>query len=365
MTTSLYKGEILIIDDELPLSISIQELLQLEGYNAEYVLSVPEGLSFLEENPEIDIILLDIHFAAGQSGIEVLPVLKGKFPYIQIIMLTSESSVTVGVQCMKMGAFDYITKPLDETIFFEKIAGALEKRNLNKLKDLYFRIIVHDFKKPLQGISMAVESLILKGNKRLTEGEARFLSVAQYGCWQLNTMISNILNVERIEDDGVPLRTEAFILNKEIHTHLKILFDTIELYEKAYEYIPLPDPGYVLKTDKELFFRIFANILDNANAHTPAGGKIIIHVKEAENNYLHVSIINQGSYIEKELREKIFHKFYKARYSNKGGTSNFGLGLTFCRLALEILDGRIWVDSHKERNETEFHFTIKNKIGHP
>lgn len=359
---STKRAQILIIDDELPFCLSVQELLHLHGYNADYALSIREGRAFLEKHPETDILLLDIHFDNGLNGIEALPLLKEKSPYIQIIMLTSDTSVDAGVGCIKKGAYDYITKPIEEQEFLKKLAGAYEKKNLDQLKDLYFKIIVHDFKKPLQGMSMAVETLISGDSSKFTPGESHLLSMAQYSCWQLDNMVKNILHVTRFEEEGIRLRYESFVLSREIDSHLKILFDTIVLYEKEYELQSFTGPGYILKTDKDLFFRVFANIIDNAITFTPAGLKITIRIKEMNNSSLHISVINQGSYIEEEQRDKIFHKFYKARNAATCGKANFGLGLTFCSAAVKMLDGRIWVESNRERNETEFHFTVKNYL---
>lgn len=97
------------------------------------------------------------------------------------------------------------------------------------------------------------------------------------------------------------------------------------------------------------------NLLSNAIKYSPAGGLITIRARPVP-GYLQVSVSDQGIGITPEQQAHLFEKFYRADTSNTG-TSGTGLGLTICKLIVELHGGRIWVDSEYGVGST-FHFTL-------
>jgi DNA-binding NtrC family response regulator len=88
--------------------------LSFSAHKSDYAVSADETLTYLQKNPQTDIVLLDIDLGAGLSGEELLPVIRERFKYVQVIMFTSQNSLEMGVECIKKGAFDYMTKPFLE-----------------------------------------------------------------------------------------------------------------------------------------------------------------------------------------------------------------------------------------------------------
>ena len=104
------------------------------------------------------------------------------------------------------------------------------------------------------------------------------------------------------------------------------------------------------------------NIVGNAIRYTPHEGKILIILQEKPDDFLQVSVINTGSFVEEDMREVIFDKFASVHLERKAtGVQNFGLGLTFSKMAVKTLGGAIWVESDSVVSQTTFHFTIKNR----
>jgi len=128
-------------------------MLELFGHKSDYAVSADETLMYLQKNPQTDIVLLDIDLGAGLSGEELLPVIREKFKYVQVIMFTSQNSLEMGVECIKKGAFDYMTKPFREKKFLKKVPLALERKKIAKLNDLYMGILVHDLNNPIHTFS--------------------------------------------------------------------------------------------------------------------------------------------------------------------------------------------------------------------
>ncbi len=119
---------ILIVDDEEVIRRLLQRKLSGEGYRCEEAGSAEQALDRLMSNT-VELVILDIKMP-GKSGIELLPKIEANYPDTAVIMATAITDTSTAIQCMKQGAYDYLTKPfnLDEVIL--SVGRALEKRRL-------------------------------------------------------------------------------------------------------------------------------------------------------------------------------------------------------------------------------------------
>ena len=117
--------KILIIDDEDIMRSCLCDVLTDDGYSVQTAREGQEGIQLFEKNPA-DIVILDIKMP-GLSGVEVLKILKSKKNSVQVIMITGYAAVQTAVDCMKLGAFDYLTKPFDMNQIREVIRQIREK----------------------------------------------------------------------------------------------------------------------------------------------------------------------------------------------------------------------------------------------
>lgn len=120
---------ILIVDDEQIVRRLLHQKLANEGYSCAEAGSVDEALDILNGNREIALIISDMKMP-GKSGMELLAEAKSKFPDTAVIIATAVNETATAIECMKQGAYDYLTKPfkLDEVSF--SIWRALDKRRL-------------------------------------------------------------------------------------------------------------------------------------------------------------------------------------------------------------------------------------------
>jgi two-component system, sensor histidine kinase and response regulator len=352
---------ILLIDDEMAICIGVTGLLETMGFAAEYVNTADEGMSFLEQHPETDIVLLDINLGPGKSGIDLLPELRERFKYVQVMMFTSHDTLETGLECMKKGAVDYCTKPFNEKEFLEKIPEVLAKKNIAKLNELYFGILIHDLKNPLQCISGAWELTRRYLPVHPTENQQRIMNTCNSGILQLKTMIDNMLSVAKLEAGSVSPSFEKFSLNEEVERTLapvrqQILSSNRTLLVEFKENTPI-----FLGSDKDLYTRVLFNIVSNAIRYTPDNGTITVALSEEPDDIVLTSVTNTGSYIDHEHREMIFDKFSSVQLTNQSaGMRNYGLGLTFSKLAIEAMGGTIRVECEKDSPQTTFIYTVKN-----
>ena len=126
-------GSILIVDDEEKLRGLLKRIITLEGYQVTETGTLKQSLKLLEkESP--DIILCDVKLPDG-NGVDFVSEIKSKYPAIEIILLTAYGNITDGVQAMKNGAFDYITKGDDNEKIIPLLSRAMDKIRLEKRID--------------------------------------------------------------------------------------------------------------------------------------------------------------------------------------------------------------------------------------
>jgi DNA-binding NtrC family response regulator len=135
---------LLIVDDERPLREACREVARALGFDAQTADEVGATLRALEQRT-FDIVLLDLRLP-GASGLDLLQEIKQRRPETQVILMTGYGSVASAVQAMKMGAYDYVTKPF----------------NLDELKLLLQRAAGH--------VRLAVENRLLREKVRATHG---------------------------------------------------------------------------------------------------------------------------------------------------------------------------------------------------
>ncbi|GAI55943.1 unnamed protein product, partial [marine sediment metagenome] len=126
MTTE--RGTILIVDDEESARWVIHQKLSSEGYHCMEAADAKQALGELKGN-SIELVILDIKMP-GKSGIELLPEIREHYPDVAVIMVTVFTDVSTATQCMRQGAFDYVTKPLNLDELVLSVDRALEMRGL-------------------------------------------------------------------------------------------------------------------------------------------------------------------------------------------------------------------------------------------
>lgn len=117
---------VLIIDDEERFLQTTQKLLEKQGYTVYTATNGLSGITRLKVK-RIDVVILDVKMP-GMDGVEVLRKIKADFPLVEVVMLTGHSTVESAIEGLKLGAFDYLTKPCDIPVLIQKIEAAGDKK---------------------------------------------------------------------------------------------------------------------------------------------------------------------------------------------------------------------------------------------
>lgn len=224
------------------------------------------------------------------------------------------------------------------------------------LREDLTRMIVHDLRTPLTSLITGLQTLKAVGD--LDEEQTEILDISLTGGGTLLDMVNELLDISQAESGGMKLEkteTEAASL---IEAAVSQVAATIE--EKSLRLVQDVSPADLpaVCADEEKLRRTLVNLIGNAVKFTPASGTITLSARhDAAENAVRFSVRDTGEGIPAEAFEKIFEKFGQVESRKAGRKMSTGLGLTFCKMAVEAHGGRIWVESTLGEGSV-FHFTI-------
>ena len=132
-------AKILLVDDEKEFVGTMAKRLKKRKLNVSKAFSGEEALDFLAGHPETEVVILDVKMPE-MDGCETLREIKRRFPLVEVIMLTGFASVNSGIEGMKLGAADYLTKPCDLDHLITKVDEAAHKKRRHEEKIMEARL---------------------------------------------------------------------------------------------------------------------------------------------------------------------------------------------------------------------------------
>ena len=233
-----------------------------------------------------------------------------------------------------------------------------KKENLEKLHNTQgdlFKMLIHDLKGPVGEITANLD--LLNCEKSLSEINREYVETAMMGCENLYRMILNILEISKMEEGCMSLNKKTFQMDEIIQERMKKLKAVLNQNEICVT-MKIDEELQPVNADWEIIDRVLSNLLLNAISYSPQKSEIKIVVEpNGEKDFLRVKITDQGKGIPKEFLEKIFDKFSQEVKNGDRRQFSTGLGLTFCKMAVEAHNGIIWVKSEMGKGST-FVFTL-------
>lgn len=216
---------------------------------------------------------------------------------------------------------------------------------LSLFKEDMTNMLIHDLKNPLSA---------LLNYEIFTDEDDRIGLVNHSACKMMN-MVENILDVYKYESTVLELKKEKLEFEMVLNEALEEVNFIAKLNQLNF-HISL-DSNIYIQSEKQVLRRVLANILSNAIKYSPMGKAISIKAQVTGDGELHVRIHNFGSHIPKEKQEHIFTKYGQIESDIANNYHSTGLGLTYCKMAIDSHGGEIGVDSEKDKGAT-FWFTI-------
>ena len=212
---------------------------------------------------------------------------------------------------------------------------------LQRLREQTTDLVVHDLRNPLHSIMGATGMLQMILPPNLLQENRELFELVNDNCARLQRLVDSLLDISRMESGEMELALELTSLAQLIQTAVSRAASTLQARGMASRCL-LPAHLPPIEIDVDKIDRVVVNLLDNAIKFTPGGGLISV-AAEPRAGHVAVSITDTGYGIPPEQRPHIFERF--ARGASAGARPRgFGLGLTFCSLAIEAHGGRIWME---------------------
>jgi two-component system, sensor histidine kinase and response regulator len=344
---------ILIVDD-VPANLELlSAIIRDRGYEPRPVPSGKLALLAAQADPP-DLILLDIRMPE-MNGFEICERLKADtvLKDIPVIFVTALTDTEKKVKALSMGAVDYVTKPFQVEEICARVETHLELyrskrelqrsydklRELETLRDNLVHMIVHDMRSPMMVI---LGNLEMAEMEPLTKNLADYIDTASISAITILEMITSLLDVSKMEAGQMTLELSAIDMRVLVNETFRMV-ETL----RGQRVLNLTSPMKMemIVGDTRLIRRVLQNLIGNALRFTDKEkGTITVGIEIADDN-VRVSVEDNGTGILPEYREKVFGKFFQVDKRKKGRTYSTGLGLTFCKLAVEAHGGRIGLES--------------------
>jgi signal transduction histidine kinase len=348
----------MLVDDGITNLELLKAVLGSQNYDLRAFLDGPTALAAAEREPP-DLILLDISMPL-MNGYDVCERLKANpalagIPVIFSSALTATSDKVAAFAC---GGVDYIPKPIQPGEVKARVRAQLQLfhhqrdlsekldriRRLEEMRDSLTHMIAHDMRTPIGSIAVALE-LLQQQLPALDEPGRRTLDIVEQNAAILMRLVDQMLDISRMESGQMPLHLDRFNLPDEIQQTIQ----SIAQWEAPGRVVLKLNQPVDVVADCEIIQRVVANLVENALKFSRAGQQVTLTVT-GEDGRARVAVTDQSEGISAADRGKIFDKFVQlANPQRKTGT---GLGLAFCKLAVEAHGGTIGVDSEPGQGST-------------
>lgn len=222
-----------------------------------------------------------------------------------------------------------------------------EAQELNRTRDDFTRMIVHDLRSPLTAVvaSMSLINHLIPKESEVHPKVERITDTSRQAIKKLMQRIDALLDVAKMESGEISLEREPV----ELRTIVGNVFG---------ELVPIADEQGInlindvhdiwLMVDIDKTERVMQNLIDNALKYAPSGTSITVRSERADDDaFVRIAVVDQGPGIPHEYKDHLFDRFVQIR-GQRGARRGVGLGLTFCRLVVDAHKGRIWVEDNPE-----------------
>lgn len=362
---------ILIVDDEADIAAILKLHLEDSGYSTAWAGNGTAALEMLKGGG-YSLVLMDIKMP-GMSGVEALRRISETGLDVAVIMMTAHGNEGLAVECMTSGAVDYISKPFSPDDILQRVDRAIangrilqRKKRLEQEKEDFFFMLSHDLKNPITAVIGSIDIMREGRLGPVNDEQVEYLQSAIDSCNEVVAMIDNLLDVQRFETGRMPVVLRPYRPSELAAT-------AVERFSKAAEHegidltLDVDGDSTEVAVDRNLMTRVFANLLVNAIKFTPEGGSIRVSCRCVRNTAAHriripvyfappagfanrrcfvrISVKDTGNGIPHEDLDHIFDRYTQSHNAVGRERGGAGLGLAFCKMAVESFNGIIWAES--------------------
>lgn len=342
---------IIVVDDEPAILELVQAQLEKENYEIRCFNSGKELLADQASLSQADIMLLDV-MMPELDGFELCRMIREQQSrFFPVILVTALGETEHKVRGLDTGADDFITKPSNAAELRARIRANLRTKRLHDelesareeveklahLKDLLTDMIVHDLRNPLGSLSMALQLMGDPPNPANVDPSTWDLTRQQID--SALELCEQLLDIRKLQRGELTIGHADFDLAEAIEQAVSPV--RLLAKERAVS-LRLEIPGITCQGDIVLLKRVIMNLVINAVKFSPPDDEVTVTARTADNE-IYVAVSDHGRGIPPECHELIFELFTTSQVEAEA--KGYGIGLAFCKLAVDAMQGRITVDS--------------------
>ena len=397
---------LLVIDDEPMLRLNISHFLEDLGYSTATAANGLEGLEIVR-NRKPAAILVDLNMPE-MDGFEVLEAVQRESPEIPVIVVSGVGIIEDAIRAVRLGAWDYLTKPIKDLAVLEHAVGKvierarlleenrryrdhleslveerteglrqanaklgeeirerlqveqelrramLQAERADRAKSEFLSNMTHELRTPLNGIMGMGQVLLETG---ITDEQKTYLEMLMQSSTRLLCIIDNLLDMSSLVVGDLRSAPFDFDLRHMVDTLCDSFLHHARLKGLDFAWNvdrSIPD---LICSDERLLRQILSNLLENAFAFTSSGG-VRIEIAPASDGRIAFSVKDTGVGIAEDKQAQIFDTFSLGEDFLTKERSGSGIGLSICREFVRLLGGEIGVCSTRGEGST-FRFTIR------
>lgn len=229
-----------------------------------------------------------------------------------------------------------------------------ERKSLEKMKEEFIFTVSHELRTPLSIVKAFLGNLQIGTAGTLNEKQSEILEISIRNVNRLTRLINDLLDISRLESGKAKLNRRACLLHSLLHETL----DQFQENSKSRQIKlirNIPDSLPTIYIDSDMIIQVVFNLLDNAFRFANSRVELKVELRQDE---VEVIVIDDGLGIPPESLSLLFNRFQQInRPSGGAGYKGTGLGLVICNEIINLHQGKIWVESQKEKG-AQFHFTL-------
>lgn len=342
----------LLIDDEHDFVRLLAERLSARDFPVLWALDAARGLGLVESEAPAAVVL-DVNLP-DRSGLDVLGEIKERWPLVQVVMLTGQSDVATAVAGMKLGALDYLVKPVD----IEPLVRVLERAGERRLsQEESLRMIetgklaalgrlaegvAHEINNPVNTIMQKagwagdlLEEPEFAACQGLGEVQAELADIAAQGR-RCRDIVAKLMRL----GGRVDPRATDFDPRDAVFSALEHVRERAVALGVTIETVFDPDVGTVRlpRTEiEQVIGRLADNALDALESAREGGGVVSVRVARVGADSVRIEVSDTGPGVDEAIAERIFEPFFSTKDVGKGA----GLGLSICHGIMKSLGGSV------------------------
>lgn len=371
---------VLLVDDETQILTILAETLESVDIDVHTCSSGEEALDYIKTH-SVEVMVSDLRMPV-MNGLELLKKAREVDPDLQTVILTGFGDMKSAVEALRVGAYDYLNKPVDAERLIQTLKIGAEQRRLkienrqlienlmeaSRLKTDFLHGMSHEIRTPLGHITGFTE-ILEQTIEDLSDRQKRYLHNIQGAAKRLLGMFDDMLQYADMSTEG-ELQLSPVLASDLIRQVRSTLADAIQNKHIDVQ-VHLPDPDFVFNADFTVCEKMLEVIFKNAVQFSPENGVVELRLEVfsepqvsgeqrtllalPSDQWLHISVTDQGPGIDAESHERIFNLFEQGDGSLAREHEGTGLGLALGQSLARRHNGLITLKSAPGEGST---FTI-------